>query len=273
MNNGIYMFKKISISIISLLLFSAIAMSQPVMFNNSREAGNAGGKLEFNRLYKQELVYPKQSLEAGIGGKSTYRFKIDSNGGISGFTLTNSANEELDKEALRLIKLMEWLPAENGSAKVDSYIGFTVSFDPKKYKSIVKRRGYESIHLAVQPSDTSLTIFDQVDQKAKFELFDGSLNDFLTKNMRYPKEAAVREIKGTVIVSFVIEPSGMVTNIQLLQGVGGGCSEEAIRLAGLTRWKPALKDGQAVRSRMKLPVLFNMENRVKDGMNQEQRMN
>ena len=46
-------------------------------------------------------------------------------------------------------------------------------------------------------------------------------------------------IKGTVILAFVVEPNGSITNITVRRGIGGGCDEEALRVVSIMpKWKP-----------------------------------
>lgn len=255
--------------IVLLGLISKFSGAQEEWFPIIKEAEPVGGKSEFNRFFKQELIYPESSLNAGVGGKTIWIFKVSKEGEISDFKLISSVNEELDREALRLIKLLQWKPAENEGYKLESFKNFPLIFNPGKYKSICKKRGYNFINYPHQPYDSSLVIYEKVNQAPKFK--EDDLSDFLRNNLKYPKEAAVRNISGTVLVSFIVEPSGMVTNINIEQHVGGGCTEEAIRLVGLTKWKPGIKNGMAVRTRMKLPIVFNINQSIKDGLNQEQR--
>jgi TonB family protein len=254
-----------------LVIFSFSVFGQKEYFPNYKTAENAGGKAEFHRIFRQEVIYPKKSLIAGTGGRVTYKFKVAKDGSVSDFSKVESVNNELNQEALRLIKFMKWSPAENGNEKLDSYVEFSVNFEPKKYNSICKKRGYQYVGYPHNPVDTSFVIYEKVDQAPKFKMKEDDLSDFFRKNLRYPKEAMIREIKGTVMVSFIVEPSGMVTNIKIEKGVGAGCSEEAYRLVSLTRWSPAIKEGVAVRYMKKLPITFDMSKSMGDGINREQR--
>jgi TonB family protein len=66
-----------------------------------------------------------------------------------------------------------------------------------------------------------------------------------------------RDIEGKVIVQFIVEKDGALTNIQALRGPGLGSSEEAVRVMKLSpKWQPGYKDGQAVRTQIKMPVSF-----------------
>jgi len=77
--------------------------------------------------------------------------------------------------------------------------------------------------------------------------------------MKYPKKAKEQGIQGRVYITFVVEPSGSVTNIQLLRGIGGGCDEEAIRVVKLMpKWEPGTQRGQAVRVQFNMPIKFSL---------------
>jgi protein TonB len=99
--------------------------------------------------------------------------------------------------------------------------------------------------------------FIVVEKSAEFE---GGLKGFytyLSKNIKYPRIAQRTETEGNVIVSFVIERDGSLSNIQVLRGIGSGCDEEAIRvLQNCPAWTPAAQRGKPVRQRMALPIRF-----------------
>lgn len=85
-------------------------------------------------------------------------------------------------------------------------------------------------------------------------------NDYLSKNLKYPSTARRMGIEGTVYVSFVVEKSGEISNVQLLRGIGGGCDEEAIRVIENARiWKPGYQRGRPVKVRMRVPIRFKLQ--------------
>lgn len=82
----------------------------------------------------------------------------------------------------------------------------------------------------------------------------------IEKNLRYPEMAKAEEIEGRVIVTFVVEKDGSVTNIKI-QGKdpGGGLGAEAKRVAGtLPKFTPAMKSGKPVRANFSLPISFSL---------------
>lgn len=100
---------------------------------------------------------------------------------------------------------------------------------------------------------------DSIRQCAELQLLS-----LLSKNIRYPEAARLKNTQGTVVVSFVIEPSGRMTYIKLLKDIGDGCGEEALRVLmaldtiGL-RWQPAQMDGNPIRIRKSLPLRFKLQ--------------
>jgi TonB family protein len=86
----------------------------------------------------------------------------------------------------------------------------------------------------------------------------------LSQNIRYPEPARLNNTEGTVVVSFVVEPTGRMTNYKLLKDIGDGCGDEALRVLkaldtiGL-RWQPAQREGKPVRMRQSLPLRFKLQ--------------
>lgn len=90
----------------------------------------------------------------------------------------------------------------------------------------------------------------------------GDINDFRTwvqKNVKYPAEAVNKGIGGRVVLSFVIEKDGSVSNIEALQSPDESLWEEACRvIASSPRWKPGMQRGETVRVKYTLPVDFRL---------------
>ena len=82
-------------------------------------------------------------------------------------------------------------------------------------------------------------------------------NRYLIENLRYPTGARRMGIEGTVVVVFVVNTDGTISDIEISRGIGGGCDEEAIRIVeGSPKWTPGMQGGKAVRARMRLPLSF-----------------
>ena len=103
------------------------------------------------------------------------------------------------------------------------------------------------------------TPFDRVEDMPEFPGGDAALLSFLAKNIKYPKAAQRMGIEGRVTLSFVIDESGAITNIEVLKGIGAGCDEEAVRvLKLLPNYTPGKQRGIPVKVRMRVPVNFQL---------------
>ncbi|MBP5516090.1 MAG: energy transducer TonB [Bacteroidales bacterium] len=87
-----------------------------------------------------------------------------------------------------------------------------------------------------------------------------ALYKYLGSNIKYPELARNNNITGTVVVKFVVEKDGRVSNVSVLRDIGGGCGKEAMRVVGsMPKWTAGEKKGKKVRSFFTLPVQFELE--------------
>lgn len=109
---------------------------------------------------------------------------------------------------------------------------------------------------AIQDGDDE-TIYNIVDESAKFGGDKDALQRFLSENLQYPKEAQEKGVQGTVFVTFVVEKDGSVSNVMVLRSIGAGCDEEAVRvIKAMPKWTPAKHNGEIVRMQFNLPIKF-----------------
>lgn len=222
---------------------------------------NYGGRLAMSELVKNEMFYPPEALEQKISGKVTLRFTIMPDGTAVNPEVSERVHPLLDAEALRLFEMILWEPALRDGKAVKAAHEISFDFKARRYPKLVKQRGYDSTYDMPQ-AERDLNIYQLSELSAMpkpvFEKDGQKYADFITENLQYPEAAIRQNLTGTVEVFFVVEPSGRPSNIKVLKGIGAGCNEEAIRLAGLLRWQPGMKNGIKVRSEMTLNITFNL---------------
>lgn len=98
------------------------------------------------------------------------------------------------------------------------------------------------------------TIFEKVEIPPKLK---GGLKSLYGK-IKYPRAAKLAGIEGTVIVEFVVDTDGSVTNAKVTRSIGGGCDEEALEAVEKLTFTPGLQRGIAVKVRYRLPVIFRL---------------
>ncbi len=76
--------------------------------------------------------------------------------------------------------------------------------------------------------------------------------------IKYPEMALKAGIEGRVVVQFVIDEKGNVTNPVVVRGIGGGCDEEALKAVKEAKFEPGRQRGKPVMVRYSLPVTFKL---------------
>ncbi|WP_295810424.1 energy transducer TonB [uncultured Apibacter sp.] len=107
---------------------------------------------------------------------------------------------------------------------------------------------------------------NQVRTKGEYEGGKKQLLETLSSNLKYPDEAIKNNIQGKVIVKFVIEKDGTISNFKILKDIGYGCGEEIIRILNetQTKWNSAKINNKNVRSYYTLRVKFKIRKINKD---------
>lgn len=103
-----------------------------------------------------------------------------------------------------------------------------------------------------------------IEEVEKMPMFgkDGEreLLQYVSANIKYPREARKKNVQGTVYVAFVIDKQGRVSTPKILRGIGSGCDEEVLRmLSSMPAWQPGTKNGKPVMVQYNLPVKFSLK--------------
>ena len=107
------------------------------------------------------------------------------------------------------------------------------------------------------PEDT--TIYDQVEVMPTYRGDIDALYRHLAAEMHYPDSALADGMQGRVIVRFVVEKDGRLTNFEVVRTPDERFSNEAIRVLRLTEpWQPARNKGEVVRCHFVVPVMFRL---------------
>ena len=235
-----------------------------------RLASNVGGKIEFKRVFTEQMIYPEKSFKDKIGGKVELKFMVKADGHIADLKVVKSVNTEVDAEAIRIFRLLLWKPALYKKEAVNTYSTLAFEFNPKKYEALHARKTYTKINTDLSV-DTSYVIYEKTDEPPVYPEGSFALQDFVRRNLEYPKQAQLQNIQGVVLLSFIIEPNGLMSNIDVEKSVGVGCDEEAVRVLKMIKWKAGIKSGKQVRVKQSMPIVFKLNNDFRDNSHSEQK--
>lgn len=123
--------------------------------------------------------------------------------------------------------------------------------------------GQDSVNIIKnsQPKTIDSTdMHNSVDKPAEYPTGIEGLMQFLRNNLQYPQTALDKEIEETIIVKFIVEKDGTVSNITFEKGYDKDLKAEAKRVIKmLPNLTPAQKDGKNVRSYYRLPIRFALQ--------------
>ncbi len=227
-----------------------------------------GGSAEMNRFISNTLSYPADAAERNIQGLVVYTFVVEKDGTLSNFKIIHRADPQLDAEALRILQLMPpWRPARHKGeiVRAESYVPMYFKLNKQARRTPVKTRPSESA-TARAYAKTDPTIIEQneiltiVDQMPRYQYGEEGLGEFISHNIRYPKEARQLGIEGRILCSFIVATDGSISNIEVVEGLHPQLDNEAIRVLGLMpRWVPGMNGGAQVNVKCLLPIDFTID--------------
>ncbi|HEY5393424.1 MAG TPA: TonB family protein [Hanamia sp.] len=200
---------------------------------------NSEGKTSKGWLRMQDLQYCSDCLDL--------KAKFDRN--------EQEKREEQAQEASDNAKRVTDADSTNIKKHVDS-------FNPQQEKTKVPdlNNSPQAKNSEVkQVTDEDLHIFTSVEQVPEFQGGLDAFGRFLGKNIRYPAVARENGTQGRVIISFVCERDGSLTDIKVARGIGDGCDQEAVRvMTASPKWQPGIQNGRPVRVAYSVPISFTI---------------
>ena len=111
-----------------------------------------------------------------------------------------------------------------------------------------------------EPTSEYEDVFDVVEQMPEFPGGMDGMMTFLMENVRYPEAAHKAGTEGRVLVQFIVETDGTVSNTKVVKKVSDDLDGEAIRVVGsMPKWKPGKQNGRTVRVKYTLPINFRLK--------------
>lgn len=194
-----------------------------------------------------------RTMASKMYGMAVFSFVVDADGSVKDVKLISSSNDALAERALEIIpKSPKWTP---GTLRGEPHSHtFRV---PITIKGQRETSGSQSTQNPQGDQDTPYIIVERM------PIFNGGdLNTFrnwVQSNMKYPEDAARHKIQGKVIVDFIIERDGALTNINVIKTPHRSLSQEVLRILDSSPiWTPGTQAGKPVRVRFTLPIDFKM---------------
>ena len=101
--------------------------------------------------------------------------------------------------------------------------------------------------------------FTKVEIESEYPGGAAAWQRYLNRNLRYPQEAIDNEVQGAVVVQFIVDKEGNVSDVEAISGPQE-LRAEAVRVIKKSgKWTPAVQNGRQVKSYKKQPIVFRLE--------------
>jgi TonB family protein len=249
--------------------WSVFLFAQGKVISVSAEADVKGGKEALQQVLETQLTLPKLLLTKDFSKEVIVYFELDSLDRAKAVTFNQGLNNLLALEIKRVLKFLRFNRKTAVSDTPYEYY-LTLQLSTEKYNKYIKQKTKAFVKND-KSSDSTYVVYTRADRSPDyFKGGEEGLTEFVIGQLQYPDIAREKSIQGTVILDFVVETNGFVTNIEVKQGVSGGCTEEALRIIKLTRWQPAVLNNKYVRYKLTYPITFTLENNFKDNTSPRQ---
>lgn len=242
----------------------------------------------------ENLIYPEKAKRKKREGIATVRFYAEKNGTLSPAEVVNATWPDMGKEAVRLLWLMrqkgiEWTVCRSGGRSYRCLYELSVVFSLEdEDRAVTLSDGVFQNTLLLPPSPPpppppppktypepvisaididEPPLFPGCDDLGRYSLkkecANKKIQEFIQGNLIYPPKAKRNNVEGVVLLSFVVERNGAVSNGKIIHEPGSGTGREALRLIELMNTKglkfsPVRSEGRTPRVRYQLAVAFEL---------------
>ena len=156
------------------------------------------------------------------------------------------------------VKPEDELKSQDDLAKTNTAIGsIDVKGNDEAEGEVLKAK---EVIAEEKPKEEETKVFDVVEQMPQFPGGQQALFEYLSKNIKYPVIAEENGVQGRVIVTFVVERDGSITDVKVVKSVDPSLDKEAQRVVkAMPHWIPGKQNGSAVRVKYTVPVTFRLQ--------------
>jgi periplasmic protein TonB len=158
--------------------------------------------------------------------------------------------------AMRMLLLLSFLSIGSGVFAQDTLP--IAPIDPLPPGEIID---IETPKIMVEPADVPQEPLAYAEQMPEFPGGQEAMMAYMVRNMHYPQECIENEVEGKVFMGFVVDLEGGITEVKVMRGVRDcpALDKEALRVvSSMPKWTPGRQNGQPVRVRMTVPVMFKL---------------
>lgn len=213
----------------------------------------------------------KISADAAASQAVVFRILVERDGRVSrAFATTKVGDQEKEIPADQLVA-SKWKPARDNGKAVRSWTTVYTSFDKNNDQQKVASKAVlieasskytaqqqDSIRAKAMENERKIFTATEVNPEPVGGL--AQFRKWIGDNYSYPQAAIDAELKGQMVIYFIVEADGELSNFKVIKDLGHGTGEAALDvLRKATNWKPGIQNGRTVRVAYTLPITLNLE--------------
>ena len=223
------------------------------------------------------LKYPVKAAEASVEGMVVLQFAVTAEGLLDDIKIVRDIGAGCGQAAADVIEKMNaekltWIPGYQRGKAVAVIYTLPVKFKldgGSKIMEVEKPRFGDEVFKVVEEMPRFPGCEDkELNLKDKEACAKENMLIYIYSNLKYPAEARKKGIEGKVVVQFIVEKDGSMSDIKIMRDIGGGCGQACVDVLnsinenGLT-WVSGKQGGEPVRVLYTLPVSFKLEGNTK----------
>jgi TonB family protein len=215
-----------------------------------------GGDEALMKFLMENIKYPAEAKEKNIQGRVIVRFVVNYQGNVEKVETVRGVDPLLDTEAVRVVSMLKgFTPGKQKGKPVNVWYSVPVTFQLTGEKAAEPPAAPPT---PKSPQFSGKSIFEAgYDEPPVFPGGEKALEIFIESVKKYPQQAKINNITGTVVVGFTIDETGRVVNPFIFSGVNPELDNEAVRVVNsLTGWQPAKRNGKPVKASYRLAIPF-----------------
>jgi protein TonB len=246
-NTGIRNLKALAVMFAAFLIIAGIVYAK-VSIENYIASKNAAIEAD---VELQSLAEKKEIKEEKKDEPEVEKIEVERVKSSVAFTVPEIKKDEEVKED-------QEMKSQDDLAETNTAIGaFTVEGNDETAEV---KHVEEKIAEPEPVKEEETKVFDVVEQMPSFPGGPSALMQYLNSNIKYPVVAEENGVQGRVVCTFVVEKDGSITDVRVVKSVDPSLDKEAMRVVkGMPKWIPGKQNGQAVRVKFNVPVLFRLQ--------------
>ena len=239
-----------------------------------KQAEFPGGEEALIKYLEQRLIYQKGSLEK----ETDINFIVNKDGSISDINIVKGFDSYLNSEVVRVIsKMPKWEPGISEGEPVKVQIHLPIKFRipteeetlrESQWRKIAALDFQQRFQIKYEPQKTKPSIniadnekMDVMDKLPEYPGGIGAMLSFLGDQTYETYEVFKHGFQGRIITTFIVNKDGSISDIKAIKGYEEALKREAVRIISeMPKWNPGIENGETVRFKITLPVVFRSPN-------------